>query len=107
MSGKLSQHHGVLAMPQGAEKIVDLLDTQQRLIGRMRIERREEDLLVGTFVPGPGFPGVEPLFRAFEEAADLQALHVIDELDAAIAALGVAPTLARCTRAHGHPGRAN
>jgi hypothetical protein len=76
-------------MPQGAEQIVDLLDTEQRLIGQMRIESREEDLLVGAFVPGPAFPSVEPLFRAFEEAVDVQALHVIDELDAAIAALGL------------------
>jgi hypothetical protein len=76
-------------MPQGAEQIVDLLDTKQRLIGQMRIERREGDLLVGTFVPGPAFPSIEPLFRAFEEAVDVQALHLIDELDAAIGALGL------------------
>ncbi|MGH8065006.1 MAG: hypothetical protein ACRERE_07140 [Candidatus Entotheonellia bacterium] len=76
-------------MLERTEQIVDLLDTQQRQIGQMRIERQEEDLLIGTFVPGPAFPSVEPLFRAFEAAADVQALHVIDELDAAIEALGL------------------
>ncbi len=76
-------------MPQHAKPIVDLLDVQQQHIGQMRIERQEDDLLVGTFVPGPAFPSVEQLFRDFEEAVDVQALHVVDELDAAIAALGL------------------
>ena len=76
-------------MQQRAEPIVDLMDTQQRHIGQMQIEHQEDDLLVGTFVPGPGFPSVKRLFRDFEEAVDVQALHVIDELDAAIAALGL------------------
>ena len=76
-------------MQQRAEPIVDLMDTQQRHIGQMHIERQEDDLLVGTFVPGPAFSGVKQLFRDFEEAVDVQALHVIDELDAAIAALGL------------------
>jgi hypothetical protein len=76
-------------MQQRAEQIVDLMDTQQRHIGQMQIERQEDDLLVGTFVPGPAFPSVKQLFRDFEEAVDVQALPVIDELDAAIAALGL------------------
>jgi hypothetical protein len=53
----------------------------------MRIERQEEDLLYGTFVPGLAFLSVEQLFRDFEAAVDVQALHVIETLDAAIAAL--------------------
>jgi hypothetical protein len=72
-----------------AEQIVDLVDAEQRHIGQMRIERQEDDLIFGTFIPGPAFHTVEPLFREFEEAADVQALHVIDELDTAIAALGL------------------
>jgi hypothetical protein len=72
-----------------AEQIVDLVDAEQRQIGQIRIERQEEDLIFGTFIPGPAFPGFEQLFREFEEAVDLQALHVIDELDAAIAMLGL------------------
>jgi len=68
---------------------VDLVDTKQRQLGQMRIERQEEDLLYGTFVPGPAFPGVEQLFHAFEAAVEVHALHVIETLDAAIAALGL------------------
>lgn len=70
-------------------QIVDLVDTEQRQIGQMRIERQEEDLLYGTFVPGPTFPSVEQLFHEFEAAVEVQALHVIETLDAAIAALGL------------------
>ena len=69
--------------------IVALVDTEQRQIGQMRIERQEEDLLWGTFVPGPAFPSVEQLFHEFEAAVEVQALHVIETLDAAIAALGL------------------
>ena len=72
-----------------AEQIVDLVDAEQRPIGQMRIERQEDDLIFGTFIPGPAFHSVEQLFREFEEAADVPALHVIDELDTAIAALGL------------------
>jgi hypothetical protein len=71
------------------EQIVDLLDTQNRQIGHIRIERQEDDLLFGMFVPGPAFPSVEKLFHDFEEAVDAQALHVVDELDVAIAGLGL------------------
>lgn len=76
-------------MSQHVGYIVDLVDTEQRQIGQMRIERQEEELLWGTFVPGPAFPSVEQLFREFEAAVEVQALHVIEPLDAAIAALGL------------------
>jgi len=81
--------HGGLDMQKHAKHIVDLVDAKQRQIGQMQIERQEDDLLVGTFVSGPAFPSVEQLFRDFEEAVDVQALHVIDELDDAIAILGL------------------
>ena len=68
---------------------VELVDAEQRHIGQMRIERQEEDLLYGTFMPGPAFPNVEQLFREFEAAVEVQALPVIETLDAAIAALGL------------------
>ena len=68
---------------------VELVDTKQRRLGQMRIERQEEDLLYGTFAPGPAFPSVEHLFRDFEAAVDVKALAVIETLDAAIAALGL------------------
>ena len=65
------------------------MDTDQRQIGQMRIERQEENLLYGTFMPGPAFPNVEQLFHEFEAAVDVQALHVVETLDATIAALGL------------------
>jgi hypothetical protein len=68
---------------------VELVDAEQRQLGQMRIERQAEDLLYGTFVPGPAFPGVEQLFRDFEAAVDVQALHTLETLDAAIVALGL------------------
>lgn len=70
-----------------AEQIVDLVDIHQRQIGQIRIERQEEDLVVGTFLPGSDFSCIAQLFRDFEEAVDSQALHVVDELDAKIAAV--------------------
>ena len=68
---------------------VDLVDTAQRQLGQMQIERQEEDLLSGTFMPGPAFPNVEQLFHEFEAAVEVQALHVLETLDATIAALGL------------------
>ena len=76
-------------MSQHVGHIVDLVDTEQRQIGQMHIERQEDNLLWGTFVPGPAFPNVEQLFHEFEAAVEVQALHVIEPLDAAIAALGL------------------
>ena len=76
-------------MSQYVGHSVELMDTEQRQLGRMRIERQEEDLLSGTFVSGPAFPGVEQLFHEFEAAVEVQALHVIETLDTAIAALGL------------------
>ena len=68
---------------------LSLLDAQQRPLGQITLERSDGELLFGKFEPGPAFPVVEPLFRKFEEAADAQALGVVEELDRAIAALGL------------------
>ena len=76
-------------MSQHVGHIVDLVDTKQQQIGRMHIERQEEDLLCGTFVPGPAFPSVAQLFHAYEAAVEVQALPVLETLDTAIAALGL------------------
>jgi hypothetical protein len=76
-------------MPLLASQEVLLYDAQQRPFGRMVIERCEGELLLGQFVPGPAFAAAAPLFRRFEEAANAQALSLVDELDAAIAALGL------------------
>ncbi len=71
------------------EQIVHLVDRQEQQLGQVEIERREENLIFGRFVPGPAFSTVQHVFQEFEEAVNLQALSVIDELDTAIAALGL------------------
>jgi hypothetical protein len=76
-------------MQPDLEPVLPILDAQQRPLGQLCLERREGDLLIGKFIPGPAFPMAEPLFRAFEKAADIQALGVVDDLDASIAALGL------------------
>ena len=72
-----------------SEQVIQLIDQQGHLVGQIEIERREENLIFGRFVPGPAFSTIEHLFQEFEEAVDAQALSVVDELDAAIAALGL------------------
>lgn len=71
------------------EQVVHLVDLQGQQVGQIVIERREDNLVFGRFVPGPTFPTVQHLFREFEEAVNLQALSVVDELDTTIAALGL------------------
>ena len=71
------------------EQTVDLIDAQERHIGQIVIERSEAELVFGKFVPGSDFPAVRQLFLDFEEAVNLQALSVVDELDSAIEALGL------------------
>ena len=71
------------------EHVVHLVDRQGEQMGEIEIERREENLIFGRFIPGPAFSTVRQLFQEFEEAVNLQALSVIDELDTAITALGL------------------
>ena len=85
------------------EQVVQLVDRQGQQIGHIEIERREENLIFGRFVPGPAFSTVQPLFQEFEEAVNLQALSVIDEFDTALAALGLhlqTPGDLQCIEAH-------
>lgn len=76
-------------MQRHPEQQFEILDGQQRQIGQFMIDRSKDDLLFGKFTPGPAFFTVEHLFRQFEEAVNAQALGVVDELDAAISALGL------------------
>jgi hypothetical protein len=69
--------------------ILILFDAQQRQLGQMTVDRRDDRLLFGTFAPGPDFPAVQSLFQDFEEAVNSQALGFVDELDTALAALGM------------------
>src|SRR5690242_12398846 len=76
-------------MSTQTESRFQIVDSRQRHVGDIAIERSEGSLVFGKFAPERAFSEVEQLFREFEEAANLQALHRIDELDAAIAALGL------------------
>jgi hypothetical protein len=71
------------------EQIVQLVDRRGQRMGQIEIDRREEDLISGRFIPGPAFSTVQHFFQEFEEAVELQALSVVDALDTAIAALGL------------------
>jgi hypothetical protein len=72
-----------------ADQVVTLFDGTNRRIGDLTVERIDNDLLFARIRPGPDFAVAEPLFRAFEEAVELQALKKVDELDGAIAALNL------------------
>lgn len=72
-----------------AGQVAQLADRRRRQVGEITIECRENDLITGNFEPSPAFLTVEQLFRDFEEAVNAQALSVVDELDTAIAALGL------------------
>jgi hypothetical protein len=72
-----------------AEPTLYLMDAQQRRIGKVTIEQIVDNLLFGAFAPGPDFSAVADLFQQFEEAVNAQALSVVDELGADIAALGL------------------
>src|SRR5258708_5330073 len=67
---------------------LSLVDGQNRPVGRITVEQQDADLLCGRFHADAGFAAVEPLFRAFEEAVNSQALSLVDELDRTIASMG-------------------
>ena len=78
----------LIMQPKPAQTLT-LVDVQRHNLGQMTIESNEDGLLTGTFTPEPAYPAVESLFRAFEEAADAQALSAVDRFGAKIAALGL------------------
>ena len=71
------------------KQTVDLVTAEKQLLGQVVIERSEDDCFLGSFTPRSAFAVVQPLFRDFEEAVNLQALRLVDELDKAIRALGL------------------
>lgn len=68
---------------------LQLIDDKQRSVGKVRIDSQVDQLLTGEFVSGTTFSLVEELFHQFEEAVDVQALGIVDQLDKQIAALGL------------------
>src|SRR5437763_1291810 len=82
-----SRLNKVLAMTFQIGQMLILLDGQRRRIGEVTVERLDGELLFAAVQHGPDFAVAAPLFRAFEEAVELQALKKVDELAAEIAAL--------------------
>jgi hypothetical protein len=68
---------------------LELLNAAKQRLGTIHLEECKGNLVCGTFQPTDEFSVVEPVFRAFEEAVDNQALSVVDHLDAVIAAMGL------------------
>lgn len=79
----------MLTMQPKPGQALELMDAGGRHLGRMTLAGGTDGLLEGTFSPGPDYPAVESLFRAFEEAAEAQALSAVDRLDAKIADLSL------------------
>jgi hypothetical protein len=79
----------MLIMQIHTGQVLELFDIQERQIGQMTLESWENELVQGSFIPGPAFPAVERLFRDFEEAANAQALAIVDRVEATIATLGL------------------
>ncbi len=76
-----------------ANQTFDLLDKKGPLLGRVTVEAATDDLITGTFQAGPEFPAAADLFCRFEEAANGQSLAVLEEIETAIAALGLSLSL--------------
>jgi hypothetical protein len=76
-----------------AKETLELVDGSQRALGQIEIEREDAGLVVGEFIPEPAFSAVQPLFREYEEAVNVQALSVVDSLDTKIDQLGLCVTL--------------
>ncbi len=74
--------------PQAGETL-EVMDGQEQHLGWMALESDDAGLLSGRFTPGPHYAAVQPLFRAFEEAVELQGLSAVDRLDARLASLGL------------------
>jgi hypothetical protein len=68
---------------------LQLLDRQDQPLGQVIVERLEDDLVFGRFLPAAGYARVQLLFDQYVAAANEQALAVVGELDEAISALGL------------------
>jgi hypothetical protein len=79
----------VLIMRLQPQQTVSLCDGQGRSLGQVVIAKIEGDLVVGQFTPTPAFATVQPLFDEFVEAVNDELFHRVDELDKALAALGL------------------
>lgn len=76
-------------MQLSAKDTLELLDAKQQVLGQIAVERTDHGLVIGEFMRHPAFSAVEQLFRDYEDAVNVQALSVVDALDAQIARLGL------------------
>jgi hypothetical protein len=72
-----------------ATRTASLVTSSGRSIGELNVEEVRGELLMGTFTPGPDYPAVEPLFRAFAEIVEDQVLSLLDQVTEPIEALGI------------------
>lgn len=73
---------------------VQLHDGQGHLLGEVVVREVRDRLVFGQFREGPHFAAVAPLFAELREAANEQLFSRVEELDEAIAALGLRLQLA-------------
>jgi len=68
---------------------LSLIDGQGHDLGKVHIDRIQDDLIFGRFTPGPVYAQIEPLFAEYVAAADEQLLGTVGELDEKIARLNL------------------
>lgn len=76
-----------MALQRG--QLIQLWDAQEHWLGEIAVEQVRDDLVFGRFRPSSAFPVVEALFTEYVAAANQQLFSRVDELDAALAALGL------------------
>lgn len=69
--------------------VLHLADAAGREFGTLAVEEVQGDCYLGTFTPGADYPDIEPIFRHFAEVVEQQSFSYLDEVDAAIARLGI------------------
>jgi hypothetical protein len=72
-----------------ATDVLRVTDADGRDLGTARVESVADGVILGDFTPGPDYPAVEPVFRAFAQLVEGQSLSLIDQAAEAIARLGV------------------
>jgi hypothetical protein len=79
----------MLILPSLVNQTVGLTDSRGRELGTIAVEAVRDELLTGTFAPGQDYAAVRQLFLGFEDAADAQALGIVDEFEKQIEGLGL------------------
>jgi len=67
-----------------SSRLVDLLDREGQILGKIKIKEIRDDLVLGQFFPEPSFSRVQPLFGEYEDAVNQMIFGMLDELEEAI-----------------------